>query len=103
MTMMTDIQLVRVFSLKFTCEVIAALHRDVRRQTLAPQELATDVGKLRAFVDYVGAAFGNLTAGEQDACELAIRRIIDILRYAGHVDDAAQIETFQGQQSAGAA
>ena len=30
-TTMTDAQVVKVFSLTFTCEVIAALHRDIRR------------------------------------------------------------------------
>ena len=99
MTMMTDRQLVKVFSLKFTCEVIASLHRDMRRASVAPQDLVQDLGKLRAFVEYAGAAFGALTAGEQYACELAARRVIDIFRYAGHLDEAAQIETILGRPS----
>ena len=92
MNMMTDAQLVKVFSINFTCEVIASLHRDVRRRALSPDDLAADLGKLRAFVDYVGTAFRTLTAGEQYSCELAARRVVDILRYAGHVEDAARIE-----------
>ncbi len=103
MATMTDAQLVKVFSLKFTCEVIASLHRDVRRKTLSPQDLAADVGKLRAFADQIVFAFGNLSAGEQYSCELAIRRITDILRYAGHADEAARIETAPGHPSAHAA
>lgn len=99
MTIMTDTQLVKVFSLKFTCEVIASLHRDVRRESVAPQDLVQDLGKLRAFVEYAGAAFGALSAGEQYACALAARRVIDIFRYAGHSDEAAQIESALGQPS----
>ena len=93
MTMMTDAQLVKVFSLNFTCEVIASLHRDVRRNKLSPMDLAADLGKLRAFVEHVGAAFRTLTAGEQYSCELATRRVVDILRYAGHGEEAARIES----------
>jgi hypothetical protein len=92
MTMMTDAQLVKVFSLNFSCEVIASLHRDVRRKIVSPADLAGDLGKLRAFVDHVAVAFGTLTAGEQYSCELATRRVVDILRYAGHVEEAARIE-----------
>jgi hypothetical protein len=103
MTTMTDAQLVKVFSLKFTCELIASLHRDVRRKTLAPQDLSADVGKLSAFADHVTSAFENLSAGEQYSCDLAIRRVVDILRYAGHADEAARIETAQGHPSARAA
>ena len=98
-TTMTDAQLVKVFSLKFTCEVIASLHRDMRCETVAPQDLVEDLGKLRAFVEYAGAAFGALNAGEQYACELAARRVIDIFRYAGHSDEAAQIESALGRPS----
>lgn len=103
MTTMSDIQLVKVFSLKFTCEVIAWLHRDVRRKTLSPQDLAQDLGKLRAFVDQMGATFQTLTAGEQYVCELAARRVVDIFRYAGHVDEAALIETLLAQRASLAA
>jgi len=93
MTMMTDLQLVKVFSINFTCDVIACLHRDVRRQALSPGDLAADLGKLRAFVEHVGAAFRTFSAGEQYSCELAARRVVDIFRYAGHVEDAARIES----------
>ena len=93
MTMMTDSQLVKVFSINFTCEVIASLHRDVRRKALSPDDLAADLGKLHALVEHVGTAFRSLTAGEQYSCELAARRFVDILRYAGHVEDAARIES----------
>ncbi len=92
MTMMTDAQLVKVFSLNFTCAVIAALHRDVRRKTVSPRDLAADLGKLHAFVEHVDAAFQTLTAGEQYSCELAARRVVDILRYAGQSEEAARIE-----------
>jgi hypothetical protein len=91
-TPMTDAQLVKVFSLKFTCDVIAALHRDIRRAAVAPQDVAADLGKLRAFIDIVGGAFQNLTAGEQYLCDLALRRSIDIFRYAGQQDEAATLE-----------
>lgn len=97
MTIMTDAQLVKVFTINFTCQVIASLHRDVRRKALSPDDLAGDVGKLRAFVDHVGAAFRTLTAGEQYSCELATRRVVDILRYAGHVEEAARIESALSQ------
>lgn len=90
--MMTDAQLVKVFSLNFTCDVIASLHRDVRRKTASPGDLEADLGKLRAFVEHVGAAFRTLSAGEQYSCELAARRVVDILRYAGHAEEAARIE-----------
>ena len=93
MTMMTDSQLVKVFSINLTCDVIASLHRDVRRQTLSPDDLAADLGKLHAFVEHVGTAFRTFTAGEQYSCELAARRVVDIFRYAGHVEDAARIES----------
>lgn len=92
MPTMTDLQLVKVFSLKFTCEVIAALHRDICRNAIAPQLVAEDLGKLRAFVDIAGGAFRSLTAGEQYLCDLALRRSIDIFRYAGHEEEAASIE-----------
>lgn len=89
---MTDAQLVKVFSLKFICDVIAALHRDIQRHAVAPQEVAADLGKLRAFIDIAGGAFPSLSAGEQYLCDLALRRSIDIFRYAGHEDEAAALE-----------
>ena len=98
MKMMTDAQVVKVFSLAFTCEVIAALHRDVRRESVAPRALVEDLGKLRAFVEQSGSAFRTLSAGEQYACALAARRVVDIFRYAGQMDEAAQIEISLSQR-----
>lgn len=89
---MTDAQVVKVFSLTFTCDVIAALHRDIRRNAVAPEDIAADLGKLRAFIEIARGAFQTLTAGEQYLCDLASRRIIDIFRYAGHEDEATALE-----------
>jgi hypothetical protein len=71
--------------------------RCVRRKALSPDDLAGDVDKLRAFFDHVGAAFRTLTAGEQYCCEPASQRVVDILRYAGHVEEAARIESALSQ------